>query len=95
MVIYLDDLFWLIFGFLCIIIGEDSYKRLRVILDLLFNCIILCIGLMGVSLVNNMVEIVKMYVGIVLFLYICNVKIFENGDFIEIFYLMKDGLINI
>lgn len=42
-----------------------------------------------------MVEIAKTYAGIAPFSHIRNVKIYENGDFIETSHLTKDGSINI
>ncbi|MCY8053893.1 mannonate dehydratase [Bacillus inaquosorum] len=95
MAIHPDDPPWPIFGLPRIITGEESYKKLRAISDSPSNCITLCTGSMGANPANDMVEIAKMYAGIAPFSHIRNVKIYENGDFIETSHLTKDGSINI
>lgn len=95
MAIHPDDPPWPIFGLPRIITGEASYKKLRAISDSPSNCITLCTGSMGANPANDMVEIAKTYAGIAPFSHIRNVKIYENGDFIETSHLTKDGSINI
>jgi mannonate dehydratase len=95
MAIHPDDPPWSIFGLPRIITGEASYKRLVDISDSASNGITMCTGSMGANPENDMVEIVRKYAYRSPFSHIRNVKIYENGDFIETSHYTSDGSINI
>ncbi|MED2974229.1 mannonate dehydratase [Fictibacillus sp. B-59209] len=95
MAIHPDDPPWSIFGLPRIITGEQSYEKLRAISDSWSNGITMCTGSMGANPSNNMVEIARKYAGLAPFSHIRNVKIYENGDFVETSHYTQDGSINI
>ncbi|WP_419881976.1 mannonate dehydratase [Peribacillus sp. B-H-3] len=95
MAIHPDDPPWSIFGLPRIITGPDSYEKLISISDSPSNGFTLCTGSMGANPENNMVEIAKKYATRSPFSHIRNVKIYENGDFIETSHYTQEGSINI
>jgi mannonate dehydratase len=95
MAIHPDDPPWSIFGLPRIITGAESYERLRAISDSPANGITMCTGSMGANPANDMVEIAKKYASIAPFSHIRNVKIYDNGDFVETSHLTTDGSINV
>ncbi|KSU80310.1 mannonate dehydratase [Fictibacillus enclensis] len=95
MAIHPDDPPWSIFGLPRIITGAESYERLRAISDSPANGITMCTGSMGANPANDMVDIASKYANIAPFSHIRNVKIFDNGDFVETSHLTTDGSINV
>ncbi|SDN05517.1 mannonate dehydratase [Fictibacillus solisalsi] len=95
MAIHPDDPPWSIFGLPRIITGAESYERLRAISDSPANGITMCTGSMGANPANDMVNIARKYANIAPFSHIRNVKIFDNGDFVETSHLTTDGSINV
>ncbi|RXZ01693.1 mannonate dehydratase [Fictibacillus sp. S7] len=95
MAIHPDDPPWSIFGLPRIITGAESYERLRAISDSPANGITMCTGSMGANPANDMVDIARKYANIAPFSHIRNVKIFDNGDFVETSHLTTDGSINV
>ncbi|WP_026691934.1 mannonate dehydratase [Peribacillus kribbensis] len=95
MAIHPDDPPWSIFGLPRIITGPDSYEKLITISNSPSNGFTMCTGSMGANPANNMVEIAKKYANRSPFSHIRNVKIYENGDFIETSHYTQDGSINI
>jgi len=95
MAIHPDDPPWSIFGLPRIITGEQSYEKLINISDSPANGFTLCTGSMGANPANDMVEIAKKYASRSPFSHIRNVKIYENGDFVETSHYTQDGSINI
>ncbi|MBT2259054.1 mannonate dehydratase [Priestia megaterium] len=93
--IHPDDPPWSIFGLPRIITGETSYEKLMAISDSPSNTFTLCTGSMGANPKNNMVEIAKKYASRSPFAHVRNVKIYENGDFVETSHYTQDGSINI
>lgn len=95
MAIHPDDPPWSIFGLPRIITGAESYERLFSISDSPANGITLCTGSLGANPKNNMVEIAKKYAAKAPFIHIRNVKIYDNGDFVETSHYTKDGSIDV
>ncbi|RAS82759.1 mannonate dehydratase [Priestia endophytica] len=95
MAIHPDDPPWSIFGLPRIITGSKSYEKLIAISDSKANGFTLCTGSMGSNPANDMVEIAQKYAYRSPFSHIRNVKIYENGDFIETSHYTQDGSINI
>lgn len=95
MAIHPDDPPWSIFGLPRIITGEKSYERLLGISDSPSNAITFCSGSMGASPDNNMVEIARKYASRSPFAHLRNVKIYDNGDFVETSHYTQDGSIDL
>lgn len=95
MAIHPDDPPWSIFGLPRIMTGRDSLKKLLAISDSPSNGITFCTGSLGANPANDMVKLAAEFAGRSPFAHIRNVKIFENGDFIETSHLTSDGSINI
>lgn len=95
MAIHPDDPPWSIFGLPRIMTGCGSWKRLREISDSPANGITFCTGSMGANPENDMVALAKDYLIHSPFSHVRNVKIFDNGSFIESSHLTSDGSIDI
>ncbi|MDF2037920.1 mannonate dehydratase [Cytobacillus oceanisediminis] len=95
MAIHPDDPPWSIFGLPRIMTGEESLQKLLSISDSPSNGITFCTGSLGANPQNDMVDLARKFAGRSPFAHIRNVKIFENGDFIETSHLTADGSINI
>lgn len=95
MAIHPDDPPWSIFGLPRIIKGEEDLKKLLAISNSPSNCITLCTGSLGANPRNDMVNLAKKFAHKSPFAHIRNVKIFENGDFVETSHVTSDGSIDI
>lgn len=95
MAIHPDDPPWSIFGLPRIMTGEESWERLISISDSPANGITFCTGSMGANPENNMVDLASKYAKHSPFAHLRNVKIFDNGDFIETSHYTQDGSIDL
>lgn len=95
MAIHPDDPPWSIFGLPRIMNKVESYERLLKISDSPSNCLTFCSGSMGASPTNDMVKIAEKYADRSPFAHIRNVKIFDNGDFVETSHYTQEGSIDI
>jgi mannonate dehydratase len=95
MAIHPDDPPWSIFGLPRIMTGRESLVKLLTISDSPSNGITFCTGSLGANPHNDMVTLAAEFARHSPFAHIRNVKIFENGDFIETSHLTSDGSIDI
>ena len=95
MAIHPDDPPWSIFGLPRIMDKAESYERLLKISNSPSNCLTFCSGSMGASPTNDMVKIAEKYADRSPFAHIRNVKIFDNGDFVETSHYTQEGSIDI
>lgn len=95
MAIHPDDPPWPIFGLPRIIKGESDLNKLLAISDSPSNCITFCTGSLGANPRNDMVDLAKKFAHKSPFAHIRNVKIYDNGDFVETSHFTSDGSINI
>ena len=95
MAIHPDDPPWSIFGLPRIITGPESYERLIAISDSESNGFTMCTGSMGANPNNDMVQVAKKYASRAPFSHIRNVKIYDNGDFVETSHYTQDGSIDV
>ncbi|MCS0670608.1 mannonate dehydratase [Cytobacillus firmus] len=95
MAIHPDDPPWSIFGLPRIITGEASYEKLIAISDSPSNGFTMCTGSMGANPENDMVQVARKYAYNAPFSHIRNVKIYDNGDFVETSHYTQDGSINV
>jgi mannonate dehydratase len=95
MAIHPDDPPWSVFGLPRIITNQENVRHLLKLVDSPSNCITLCSGALGANPENNIVNMIHEFVERVPFAHIRNVRIYENGDFIETSHRTIDGSVDI
>lgn len=95
MAIHPDDPPWSIFGLPRIITSQKSIRRFLKLLDSPYNGITLCSGSLGASLENDIPDMVREFADRIPFAHIRNLKVHENGDFIETSHRTQDGSVDI
>ncbi len=95
MAIHPDDPPWPIFGLPRIMINKENIQRFLKLVDNPFNCLTLCSGSLGANPNNDIPDIVRSFADRIAFAHIRNVKIYENGDFIESSHRTQDGSVDI
>ncbi|MEX1377504.1 MAG: mannonate dehydratase [Eubacteriales bacterium] len=91
MAIHPDDPPWPIFNLPRIIRSRDHIKRFLDLVDSPYNGLTLCTGSLGPNLQNDIPSIIREFGSRIHFAHIRNVKVFENGDFIEVSHRAQDG----
>jgi mannonate dehydratase len=95
MAIHPDDPPWSIFGLPRIVTNRDNLKRLLSLVDNPYNCLTLCSGSLGSNPQNDIPSIVREFGNRIAFAHIRNVRIYENGDFIETSHRACDGSLDV
>ncbi|SFK82212.1 mannonate dehydratase [Paenibacillus sp. 1_12] len=95
MAIHPDDPPWSIFGLPRIMTGPDSIRKLLKLVDNPYNGVTLCSGSLGVNPNHNVAEMVREFADRIPFAHIRNVRLYENGDFIETSHRASDGTVDI
>lgn len=95
MAIHPDDPPWPIFGLPRIITGQDSLRRLLSLVDSPSNGITLCSGSLGANPDNDIIAMIHEFADRIPFAHIRNVRVYENGDFIETSHRTQDGTVDI
>ncbi|MFB3168195.1 mannonate dehydratase [Neobacillus sp. 179-C4.2 HS] len=95
MAIHPDDPPWPIFGLPRIITNQANIKRVLKLVDSPYNGVTLCSGSLGSNPSNNLVNMVKEFAGRIPFAHVRNIKVYENGDFIETSHRGQDGTVDI
>lgn len=95
MAIHQDDPPWPIFGLPRIINSKENLKRLLSLNESSSNCLTLCSGSLGANANNDIADMVRTFGNKIAFSHIRNVKIYENGDFIETSHRACDGSLDI
>lgn len=95
MAIHPDDPPFSIFNLPRIVTSKVNLGKLIKLVDKPYNGLTLCTGSLGASPDNDVVDIIKTYMDRIYFAHIRNVKIYENGDFVETSHRMADGSIDI
>lgn len=93
MAIHPDDPPWSIFDLPRIVKNKQDLKKLVEIVDSPSNGLTICTGSLGVDPNNDLVDIIR-YFGKrdrINFVHFRNVKVFENGDFMETAHLSQCG----
>ncbi len=92
--IHPDDPPWPIMGLPRIITSQDNIRKLLNLVDDPYNSITLCSGALGVNLENDIPAMIREFKDRIAFAHIRNVKVYENGDFIETSHRSEDGSLN-
>jgi mannonate dehydratase len=95
MAIHPDDPPWSIFGLPRIITNSENIARLLMMVNNPYNGVTLCSGSLGANPSNNVAEMVREYADRIPFAHIRNVRVYENGDFIETSHRTRDGSVDI
>lgn len=95
MAIHQDDPAFDIFGLPRIMVGRDSIKRFLKLVDSPYNGLTLCTGSLGSSVSNDIPAIIREFHERIHFAHVRNVKVYENGDFIETSHRACDGSVDI
>jgi mannonate dehydratase len=95
MAIHPDDPPWPVFGLPRIITNQENIRRFLKLVDSPFNSLTLCSGSLGINANNNVTEIVREFADRTAFAHIRNVKLYDNGDFIETSHRTCDGTVDI
>jgi mannonate dehydratase len=95
MAIHPDDPPWSIFGLPRIMTGQDNIRRLLKLVDNPYNGVTLCSGSLGVNPDNDVAAMVREFADRIPFAHIRNVRVYDNGDFIETSHRASDGTVDI
>ncbi|KRF30162.1 mannonate dehydratase [Paenibacillus sp. Soil787] len=95
MAIHPDDPPWSIFGLPRIMTSADNFRRLLKMVDSPYNGLTLCSGSLGANPANNIPAMVREFGDRIPFAHIRNVRVYENGDFIETSHRAQDGTVDI
>lgn len=95
MAIHPDDPPWPIFGLPRIITGQANIRRFLGLVDSPYNGLTMCSGSLGANPANDIVAIVNEFADRIPFAHIRNVRVYDNGDFIETSHRTTDGTVDI
>jgi mannonate dehydratase len=95
MAIHPDDPPWPLFGLPRIITNRDSIRILLKLADSPYNGVTLCSGSLGVNPNNNIADMVREFADRIPFAHIRNVRLYDNGNFIETSHRSQDGTVDI
>ncbi|MFC0561365.1 mannonate dehydratase [Halalkalibacter alkalisediminis] len=93
--IHPDDPPYPIFGLPRIMINRENIKRFLSLVDNPYNGLTLCSGSLGANPTNDIGDMVREFADRIAFAHIRNVRIYENGDFIETSHRTLDGSVDI
>lgn len=86
-----DDPPWSIFGIPRIVNNAENIRKILAMVPSRANGLTFCTGSLGADPQNDIVAMVNEFVDRIPFIHIRNVKIFDNGDFIESSHRAQDG----
>ena len=95
MAIHPDDPPWSIFGLPRIMTNANNFRRLLRLVDSPYNGLTLCSGSLGANPANDIPAMVREFGDRIPFAHIRNVRVYENGDFIETSHRAQDGTVDI
>lgn len=95
MAIHPDDPPWPIFGLPRVITSQENLRRFLKLYDSPANSLTLCSGSLGANPDNDIVSMIHEFHDRIPFAHIRNVRVYENGDFIETSHRTEDGTVDI
>ncbi|TBL80740.1 mannonate dehydratase [Paenibacillus thalictri] len=95
MAIHPDDPPWSVFGLPRIITSQPNIRRFLKLVDSSHNGVTLCSGALGANPDNDIAAMVREFADRIPFAHIRNVRVYENGDFIETSHRTSDGTVDI
>ncbi|MFY0759601.1 mannonate dehydratase [Metabacillus dongyingensis] len=95
MAIHPDDPPWPVFGLPRLVTNQKNIRKILHLNSSPYNCITLCTGSLGANLENDLVSIIHEFIDRIPFTHIRNVRVYDNGDFVETSHRSKDGSVDI
>jgi mannonate dehydratase len=95
MAIHPDDPPWSVFGLPRIMTSQENFRTFLKLYDSPYNGITLCSGSLGANPSNDIVAMIHEFADRIPFAHIRNVRVYENGDFIETSHRTQDGTVDI
>jgi len=95
MAIHPDDPPWPIFGLPRIMTNRDNIRRLLQLVDSPYNGVTLCSGSLSANPDNDVAAMVREFADRIPFAHIRNIRVYDNGDFIETSHRAQDGSVDI
>jgi mannonate dehydratase len=95
MALHPDDPPWSIFGLQRIMTSRDSIARLLRLVDSPYNGVTLCSGSLGANPANDIPAMAREFAGRIPFVHLRNVRVHENGDFVETSHRACDGTVDL
>ncbi len=95
MAIHPDDPPWPIFGLPRIINNAENIRKLLKAVPSKHNGLTLCTGSLGPNLENKIPDMIREFHKKIYFAHVRNVKVFDNGDFIECSHRGCDGNVDV
>lgn len=95
MAIHPDDPPWPIFGLPRIIRSRSHIKKFLEMVDSPYNGLTLCTGSLSPDLSNDLPAIIREFHDRIHFAHIRNVKVYDNGDFVEVSHRGCDGNVDV
>ncbi|WP_169090383.1 mannonate dehydratase [Paenibacillus sp. PL91] len=95
MAIHPDDPPWPVFGLPRIMTCQDNFRTFLKLYDSPYNGITLCSGSLGANPSNDIIAMIHEFADRIPFAHIRNVRVYDNGDFIETSHRTQDGTVDI
>jgi len=95
MAIHPDDPPFSLFGLPRIITSQANLRKLLQLVDHPSNGITLCSGSLGVNAENDIISMIHEFADRIPFAHIRNIRVHENGNFVEVSHRTEDGTVNI
>ncbi|MGG0462036.1 mannonate dehydratase [Priestia aryabhattai] len=95
MAIHPDDPPWPVFGLPRIVTNQKNIRKILQLNSSPYNCITLCTGSLGANLENDLVSMIHEFIDRIPFTHIRNVRVYDNGDFVETSHRSKDGSVDV
>jgi mannonate dehydratase len=95
MAIHPDDPPWSIFGLPRIVTTRENIRKILSLAESPYHGITLCTGSLGANPNNDIIAMVHEFAGRIPFAHIRNVRLYENGDFVETSHRTQDGTVDI
>jgi mannonate dehydratase len=95
MAIHPDDPPFSVFGLPRVITNRDNIRRFLKLVDSPANGICFCTGSLGANPDNDLPAMIREFAPRIPFAHIRNVRVYDNGDFIETSHRARDGSVDI
>lgn len=95
MAIHPDDPPWSVFGLPRIVTNRDNIARLLKLVDSPANGVTFCTGSLGANPQNDLPAMIREFADRIPFAHIRNVRVYDNGDFIETSHRASDGTVDV
>lgn len=95
MAVHSDDPPWPVFGLPRILNTREQLRRFLSLYDSPNNGLTLCSGSLGANPDNDIIAMIHEFADRIPFAHIRNVRVYENGDFIETSHRTQDGTVDV